>query len=355
MKNWKPFFIVLLCVGLPTWAQDEEPDYPTTYDESNQLIVEIGCNGFTGQGTPAGNFIIQGYLYPYGTLQTGTDGVLADGSPEFPEAVIGRWMCRGWNFPERPPIAYINTVQTFEIHTENPGEDMLITAGLEINAAHLPTYSHNNTRAVIGGTGRFAKAKGEQNQFVPGFNITGVPNFIEIFPKVKAHSVVEKTTEMVTEKASPFSAVAFDVAWDGTTFKSSPFGDFNVDGYIYPAGTLSTSNGVAPGGGPEFPDDLIGYWNARGFYIIQLPIYPTLAAFANSTQTFDLEGDTPTENMLITFGLEMGDTRPNRRALAGGTGDYQKVRGDHVQYVFGVNGSGGYNTYNVFPRMNGNK
>jgi hypothetical protein len=349
-QNWKTLFIVLLFVCLPVWAQDEEFDYPTTYDESTQLIVEVGCNGFSGQGTPAGNFIIQGYLYPYGTLQTGEDGVLDDGTAEFPDAIIGRWMCRGWNFPERPPRAYINTIQTFELQTENPGEDMIVCAGLEINAAILPYYSHDNTRAVVGGTGRFSRSKGEQNQFVPGFNVTGAPNFIEIFPKFNQKSTLGK----VAADKSPYYPLAVDVAWDGTTFKISPAGDFTVEGYMYPPGTLNDANGVAAGGGPEFPDQLIGYWNARGFFIVQLPEYPTLAAIANTTQTFDFEG-APTENMLITMGLEMGDTRTNYRALSGGTGKFRLIRGDHLQTILGVNTSGAFNTSNVFPKMNSNR
>jgi hypothetical protein len=349
MKNWKPFFIVLLFVSLPAWAQEEEPDYPTTYDGTHQLIVDISCNGFTGQGTPAGNFIIQGYLYPYGTLQSGTDGMNPDGTPEYPDAVIGRWMCRGWPFPERPPRAFVNTVQTFEIHTGNPGEDMVVTAGLEINAAHLPVLSHNNTRAVVGGTGRFTKAKGEQNQFVPGINVTNQPNFIEIFPKINDNAVVGK---VATDKG-PFNQLSVDVAWDGTTFKISPAGDFTVEGYMYPSGTLNDTNGVAEGGGPEFPDQLIGYWNGRGFFIIQLPEFPNLAAIANSTQTFDFDGE-PTQNMLITMGLEMGDNRTNHRSLSGGTGKYRHVRGEHQQTILGVNTSGAFNTSNVFPKMNDN-
>jgi hypothetical protein len=351
MKNWKPFFIVLLFGSFPAWTQDEEPDFPTTYDETNQLIVEIACNGLTGQSTPAGNFIIQGYLYPYGTIQNRVDGILANGAPEYPDKVIGRWMCRGWRFPERPPRAFINTVQTFEIHTDNPGEDMLITAGLEINAGALPVYSHNNTRAVIGGTGRFTKAIGEQQQFVPGVNPTMQPNFIEIFPKFKDHSIAGKAAD----KAGPYKPLAFDVAWDGFTFKQSPAGDFNLEGYIYPAGTLTGTNGIAPGGGPEFPDQVLGWWNNRGFFIIQLPQYPNMVAIANSTQTYDFNNDVPTQDMIISFGLEFGDTRTNHRALSGGTGKYGNVRGDHLQTVLGVNVSGGFNTTNVFPRMNGNR
>ena len=48
-------------------------------------------------GMPAnGNaFITRGYIYPAGTL-TESNGTLEDGSPEFPDLVLGEWVCRGW-------------------------------------------------------------------------------------------------------------------------------------------------------------------------------------------------------------------------------------------------------------------
>ena len=49
-------------------------------------------DGMPQYGTP---FVTQGYLYPEGTLN-GTNGVLADGKPEFPDKVIGEWTCYGW-------------------------------------------------------------------------------------------------------------------------------------------------------------------------------------------------------------------------------------------------------------------
>ena len=56
-------------------------------------------------GAPAyGNeFITEGYLYPAGTLN-GTNGVNPDGTPEFPDKVIGRWNCRGWHVGEGAKI-----------------------------------------------------------------------------------------------------------------------------------------------------------------------------------------------------------------------------------------------------------
>jgi hypothetical protein len=49
-------------------------------------------DGLPAYGNP---FITQGYIYPEGTLN-GSNGVLPDGSPEFPEEVIGEWICSGW-------------------------------------------------------------------------------------------------------------------------------------------------------------------------------------------------------------------------------------------------------------------
>ena len=49
-------------------------------------------DGMPAYGNP---FITQGYIYPFGTLN-GTNGVKPDGSPEFPNKVLGRWFCRGW-------------------------------------------------------------------------------------------------------------------------------------------------------------------------------------------------------------------------------------------------------------------
>jgi hypothetical protein len=40
-------------------------------------------------------FVTEGYISPLNTLN-GSNGVNPDGSPEFPDKVIGKWTCRGW-------------------------------------------------------------------------------------------------------------------------------------------------------------------------------------------------------------------------------------------------------------------
>ena len=41
-------------------------------------------------------FIVQGAVYPGGTLDGMTSGANPDGTPSMPEKVIGEWSCTGW-------------------------------------------------------------------------------------------------------------------------------------------------------------------------------------------------------------------------------------------------------------------
>src|SRR5262245_56766695 len=64
-------------------------------EDGNRFVFtkeRLFVDGMPQYGTP---FVTQGYLYPEGTLN-GTNGVLADGKPEFPDKVIGEWTCYGW-------------------------------------------------------------------------------------------------------------------------------------------------------------------------------------------------------------------------------------------------------------------
>ena len=49
-------------------------------------------------GMPAdgSSFITRGYLYPVGTLKGDGDGTNEDGSPQYPDKVIGEWICSGY-------------------------------------------------------------------------------------------------------------------------------------------------------------------------------------------------------------------------------------------------------------------
>ncbi len=120
-------------------------------------------DGFPAHGSA---FITQGYLYPVGTLD-GTNGVNPDGSPEFPDKVIGTWICRGWIYGDvmnEDGLPTAVTTQIFEL-SEAYGSQTIITDGFEYMAPGS-TFS----RAIIGGTGEYRSARGEQAQEILGIN-----------------------------------------------------------------------------------------------------------------------------------------------------------------------------------------
>lgn len=127
-------------------------------------------------GLPAyGNeFVTEGYIYPYGTLTVADDGsvngVNADGSPEFPDKVIGRWTCRGWHTGEGAKTVTGPWVVTHQLYDlgDKAGRVTLTTDGVELVDVNVPVQ-----RAIIGGTGPYARARGEAVQTMLGFNQLG--------------------------------------------------------------------------------------------------------------------------------------------------------------------------------------
>ena len=119
-------------------------------------------------GLPAhgSSFVTEGYIYEYGTLN-GSDGVLADGSPEFSDKVIGTWICKGWFVGDAAHATEGVWVVSTQIYNfgEEYGNTMLITEGYE-SAATGETIA----RAITGGTGQYTGADGVANQVLLGFN-----------------------------------------------------------------------------------------------------------------------------------------------------------------------------------------
>lgn len=116
-------------------------------------------------------FITEGYIYPYGTIDcndTGEcTGVNSDGSPQFPNLVIGRWTCRGWFvgngiLTETGPV--VITTQLYDLD-ETPGNQTLVSEGYELIDINTAVK-----RAIIGGTGKYLAARGEAKQTLLGFN-----------------------------------------------------------------------------------------------------------------------------------------------------------------------------------------
>jgi hypothetical protein len=124
-------------------------------------------------GMPADGsaFITRGYLYPAGTLtcdaEGACDGVNADGSPQYPDKVIGEWICQGYMINEAAHTksgVWVFSTQFFQLGTE-PGAETVVTQGYE--RADLGVAI---SRATTGGTGTFKDARGQGEQMMLGLN-----------------------------------------------------------------------------------------------------------------------------------------------------------------------------------------
>ena len=82
----------------------------------DRLSFDVAQNGTTfviiGPTTPTippfalqgAAFSVQGFVYPEGTLQGGAvSGTNMDGTPAFPDEVVGTWSCRGWFLRDDDP------------------------------------------------------------------------------------------------------------------------------------------------------------------------------------------------------------------------------------------------------------
>ena len=125
-------------------------------------------------GMPAGRtpYATQGYLYPEGTL-TESSGVNPDGSPEFPDKVLGQWSCWGWYLGGAAGAGAAPWLTTHVFNFGGAwGEATVVSEGYGIDDLGVPL-----ARAITGGTGPYAEARGVQLETGLGFNATEGMNF----------------------------------------------------------------------------------------------------------------------------------------------------------------------------------
>ncbi len=124
-------------------------------------------------GMPAdgSSFITRGYLYPAGTLTCDAegkcDGVNEDGSPQYPDKLVGEWICSGYMINDAGHATsgvWVFSTQFFQLGTE-PGAETIVTTGYELADIGVAIK-----RATTGGTGDYAEARGEGEQTLLGFN-----------------------------------------------------------------------------------------------------------------------------------------------------------------------------------------
>lgn len=165
-SGWKREAVVfdVACIG-ETWRESE---------------ALFAVNESDLRGRP---FLVEGWVYPPGTIPTPGDGYVPtqDGS-------LGRWLCRGnvLLHPDRPE-PHVVSVQEF-VFAPMSGEqlfpdDLITTSGIEGTFA-TQQVAH---RSIVGGTGQYLGASGQQDQSWNGFNTSvdafgeNAPNFVMTF------------------------------------------------------------------------------------------------------------------------------------------------------------------------------
>ncbi len=179
-----------LLLALSAAACDSDPgggavgspltETPARFDvaESAARFVFDDAPVFEEDGMPAyGNsFVTQGYIYPHGFLDD-NEGINPDGSPAFPEMVIGEWTCRGWFIGDGAHTVtgpWVITTQLYDFYAvagyasgKSSGWHNLVSEGYEV-----ADVGQVIRRPVSTGTGAFRGAEGAIDQVLLGFNVS---------------------------------------------------------------------------------------------------------------------------------------------------------------------------------------
>ena len=142
----------------------------------NAVSFDVACDCRTGAtldgGVRAAPFMIQGKIFPTGTLPSGT----ASNDPTLPVhgiAPIGDWICRGQVQGDYPPaIAPAYNSTPFALNTQY----FILNDGRALTAEgyDLPT---GGVLSVTGGIGGLSGASGDIVGTIIGTNASGCPNF----------------------------------------------------------------------------------------------------------------------------------------------------------------------------------
>jgi hypothetical protein len=146
-------------------------------EDMNRFIFNKDVAYDDGMPADGSSFITRGYLYEYGTL-TDSNGVNPDGTPEFPDKVIGEWICQGYMINDAGHATggvWVFSNQFFQFGDE-PGAETIVTQGYELADIDVAI-----ARAITGGTGEYKMARGESSQTMLGLNASeGVNLRVEI-------------------------------------------------------------------------------------------------------------------------------------------------------------------------------
>ncbi|NJM09245.1 hypothetical protein HC891_28125 [Candidatus Gracilibacteria bacterium] len=166
---------LIAAIGLPlaTAAGSQRATETLQFDvaeDMSRFIFDKDVVYEDGMPKDGSAFITRGYLYPVGTLacnEDGCNGVNKDGSPEFPDKVIGEWICQGYLINEAAHATsgvWVFSSQFFQLGTTS-GAQTLVTQGYELADVGVAI-----SRAITGGTGDYKDVRGQSEQQFLGFN-----------------------------------------------------------------------------------------------------------------------------------------------------------------------------------------
>jgi hypothetical protein len=156
---------------------------------SDSITYDVACDCRTGSpgflaGTREDVFIVNGKIFPAGTLPAGT----ASNDPTQPVngvAPIGNWMCRGQvavPFPAAVAPAYASA--PFFLNTQY----FILNDGRALTVEGYNIQPEGELLSITGGIGGFSGAAGFLVEGPVGTNATGCPNFRAKF-NIQAGSV----------------------------------------------------------------------------------------------------------------------------------------------------------------------
>ncbi|MEM7282889.1 MAG: hypothetical protein AAF438_14820 [Pseudomonadota bacterium] len=178
------FFLLATGLASTVYADDEliVRRYDVSQDGNTFKVMAMQSDPgpfdtITDDGHPAQGamFSVLGYVYPFGTLKGGTvSGTNGDGSPAFPELVLGTWSCRGWFILDGDPGVsgeQLIGTQTFVFFTKGgrPGQRTIVSEGIDLSIEDVD-LSVPFVRPITGGTGTFLGARGRHRMTNFGFN-----------------------------------------------------------------------------------------------------------------------------------------------------------------------------------------
>ena len=153
-----------LALSLAGFAQADAPmAFDVAEDHTRIFMTDapVHENGYPAHGNA---FVTQGYIYPAGTLEADTAGVLEDGRPAFPDLVLGTWTCDGYFVGDGAKATTGVWVISRQVFAFEDG-DTIVTQGTEIVDAGV-----ENLRPITGATGDYADHAGGMIQTLLGFS-----------------------------------------------------------------------------------------------------------------------------------------------------------------------------------------